>query len=82
MKSTIIASAVLFMASSVLGAQQIVMRAPTHAMNEYRAVFNSAPVFADLTHISPYNLAGFDPHHLPLSMGGIRGASRIGVMMM
>ena len=58
------------------------MRAPTHAMNEYRAVFNSAPVFADLTNISPFNLAGFDPHHLPLSMGGIRGASNIGVMIM
>jgi hypothetical protein len=60
----------------------VVMRAPTHAMNEYRAVFNSAPAFADLNHISPFNLAGFDPHHLPLSMGGIRGASNIGVMIM
>jgi len=51
-------------------------------MNEYRAVFNSAPVFTDLANISPFNLAGFDPHHLPLSMGGIRGASNIGVMIM
>ena len=60
----------------------VVMRIPQHAMNEYHAVFNSAPVFADLSHISPDNIAGFHPYALPLSMGGVPRGSQFGAVMM
>ncbi|MCJ1232580.1 hypothetical protein MMC14_000533 [Varicellaria rhodocarpa] len=83
MKSSFFASTLFIAASATLGStSQIVMRIPQHAMNEYHAVFNSAPVFADLSHISPDNIAGFHPYALPLSMGGVPRGSQFGAVMM
>jgi hypothetical protein len=57
----------------------VVIRIPEHGMNEYHAVFNSAPIFNDLSHVAPDNILGFNPNSP--AMGGIRGGSRYGAMM-
>jgi len=82
MQASIIITIIFAMTSSVLGASQIVMRAPQHPVAEYRAVFDSAPSFADINLLSRSNVAGFLPYNLPITMNGLQVGSRIGVMMM
>jgi len=82
MQTSIIATVMLAMVSSALGASQIVMRVPQHPVAEYRATFDSAPSFADINLLSGSNVAGYIPYNIPISMNGLQGGSRIGVMIM